>query len=218
MGECPRACERLALVVLSLYAITISVLHARPLNPLCIRDFVNPAAKGSCMCNDYSFCLCTPSLASDVIIELEDEHGRVENVVFIERRDGRGLALVGGFVKVGEASEAAAAREVLEETGLPIRHLRQWCMFSQPARDPRRHTAALVYIARARGTPKAGDDAKGVRIISLHELRTNFQRFAFDHGEIISAYMRANHPQRAGGPIETAGAYDQLCQSHGTAV
>ena len=123
----------------------------------------------------------------------------MKDIVFIERRDGRGLAMVGGFVKVGEAAEDAAAREALEETGLVVFNLRQWCVFSRPHRDPRRHTAALVFAARARGTPKASDDAKGIRTVSVHELQTNMPTFAFDHGQIVDAYVRAHHPSGGGG-------------------
>ena len=143
------------------------------LNPICKRDFVSPTTSGNCLCGEGEFCLCTPSLASDVIIELEDGNGT--NVVFIERRDGRGLAMVGGFVRVGESAEAAAAREVKEETGLDITWLHQWCTFSAPNRDPRRHTAALVFIGRARGAPRAADDAKvctGIHDILLVHLLT----------------------------------------------
>ena len=35
-------------------------------------------------------------------------------------------------------------REALEETGLQLTSLKQWCMFSSPGRDPRGHTAARV--------------------------------------------------------------------------
>ena len=74
-------------------------------------------------------------------------------------------------VRVGESSEAAAAREALEETGLAVTQLRQWCVFSEPSRDPRRHTAALVFVARARGTPKASDDAKGDKPLAVNSTR-----------------------------------------------
>lgn len=47
-------------------------------------------------------------------------HGRLQEstrVAFILRGDGRGLAVIGGFLQVGEAAEAGVRREVLEETG-----------------------------------------------------------------------------------------------------
>ena len=108
---------------------------------------------------------------------------------------GRGLAMVGGFVRVGESAEDAAVREALEETGLNIYNLRQFCLFSAPRRDPRRHTAAQVFMARAVGTPKAHDDAKGVRTVPLSELQLSPPAFAFDHGKIVEAFMQHHHPR-----------------------
>ena len=102
------ACVTLYALIATVYAVGGSKINA-----LCRRDFIQPASSGSCLCGERDFCLCTPSLAADVIIELEDVAGHVESVVFIERADGRGLAMVGGFVKVSEAGKAAAKREVL---------------------------------------------------------------------------------------------------------
>lgn len=193
---------------LALYAVALTAIHfggvGCKINALCLRDFVEPAADGSCLCGKNEYCLCTPSLAADVIIELDDG-----GVVFIERKDGRGLAMVGGFVKVGESAEAAAVREALEETGLEIRELRQFCVFSAPHRDPRRHTAALVYHARSSGKPKASDDAKAVRIVPLRQLVAKPPRFAFDHGEIVGAYVHAR--RRAGGVDEWGHGIAQTC-------
>ena len=72
-------------------------------------------------------------------------------------------------------------------------------MFSRPRRDPRRHTAALVFVARARGVPKARDDAKGVRVVPIAQLQTAPPTFAFDHGDIVGAYVRQHHPPEATG-------------------
>ena len=63
--------------IVSLYAIALTLRHLwwQPkLNPLCTRDFVEPAQKGSCLCGEKKYCVCTPNLASDIIIELETPH------------------------------------------------------------------------------------------------------------------------------------------------
>jgi len=185
----------LALSLVSMYALllTAKMFFSSPEPPrvynLCKRDFVKAAKRGSCLCGERRYCLCTPSLAADILIELEGDDGQPTHVVFIERRDGRGLAMVGGFVKVGESTEDAARREALEETGLNVTHIRQWCTFSHPERDPRRHTAALVHVARARGMPRSGDDAKGIRVVPIAELMGRPPQFAFDHGRIVAAYV-----------------------------
>ncbi len=118
----------------------------------------------------------------DVIIELEDRPG---SVVLIERKNAPlGWALPGGFVDEGEALWEAAAREAAEETGLEVELLEQFFTYSAPDRDPRRHTVSTVYLARASGTPKAGDDAGRAAIFDLNALPD----LAFDHGQILADY------------------------------
>jgi 8-oxo-dGTP diphosphatase len=41
-------------------------------------------------------------------------------LLLLERSDGQGLCLPGGYLRVGEAPEQAMAREVLEETGYRV--------------------------------------------------------------------------------------------------
>ena len=100
--------ERLAIIALLAYSLALTARHfslpPAKLFELCGRDFHEPAAKGSCLCRAGEFCMCTPGLAADVILELEDRPGGgVRGVAFVVRGDGRGLAMVGGFVKVGES-------------------------------------------------------------------------------------------------------------------
>jgi 8-oxo-dGTP diphosphatase len=126
----------------------------------------------------------TPLLTVDIIIEMVDRPGRP--IVFIERRHPpHGWALPGGFVDVGESLETAAVREALEETMLHVTLTRLLGNYSDPARDFRGHTASAVYIAEARGEPRAADDA---RHLALHDPREAPQ-LAFDHDRIISDYL-----------------------------
>lgn len=126
----------------------------------------------------------TPALTVDIVIELVDRPGRP--IVLIERRfPPLGWALPGGFVDVGEAVEPAAVREALEETALAVTLKTLLGVYSDPARDPRRHTASAVYVAHAHGEPRAQDDAKNVGIFSLDRLP---EVLCFDHARILADY------------------------------
>ncbi|HFQ91439.1 MAG TPA: NUDIX hydrolase, partial [Chromatiales bacterium] len=99
----------------------------------------------------------TPLLTVDIVIELPPPRA---GIVLIERKNPpHGWALPGGFVDPGETVETAAAREALEETGLEVRLRALLGCYSDPRRDPRGHTASVVYVASARGEPRARSDA-----------------------------------------------------------
>ena len=118
----------------------------------------------------------------DIIIEMS-----CGGIVLIERKNPPfGWALPGGFVDYGESLEEAAVREALEETSLRITLTAQLHTYSNPARDPRKHTITTVYLAKAKGKPKAADDAKDVGIFTQDTLP---HQLAFDHKEILIKYF-----------------------------
>lgn len=128
----------------------------------------------------------TPLLAADIIIELNDRPERP--IVLIERKNPPlGWALPGGFVDVGESVPDAAVREASEETALNVELSALLGVYSDPGRDPRGHTASMVYIATALGEPRAQDDAKTVRVVGLDDLPADL---AFDHAQILADYRR----------------------------
>ncbi|MCB9745931.1 MAG: NUDIX hydrolase [Alphaproteobacteria bacterium] len=123
-----------------------------------------------------------PTPTVDVVVELDG------GVVLIRRRNPPlGWALPGGFVDEGETVEAAAAREVMEETGLTVELEELLYVYSDPSRDPRKHTMSVVFTGRASGAPRGQDDAAEARVFSLDALPSPL---AFDHGQILADYAR----------------------------
>jgi 8-oxo-dGTP diphosphatase len=103
-------------------------------------------------------------------------------------------ALPGGFVRTGESLEAAAWRELQEETGLSaakVGHMEQLGSFGAPKRDPRERVVSVAYLAFVPNLPepKAGGDAREAQILPIDSLgaKANQKRLAFDHHEILAA-------------------------------
>lgn len=128
----------------------------------------------------------TPLIAVDIIIELIDRDSRP--IVLIERKNPPyGWAIPGGFVDVGETLEQAAVREAKEETCLDVTLTALLGNYSDPGRDARHHTVSAVYIAQAKGQPKAADDAAHLDVFTLQNLP---QTLAFDHNKILADYAQ----------------------------
>jgi len=118
----------------------------------------------------------------DCIVELPGDR-----IVLIKRKNPpHGWALPGGFVDEGEPLHAACVREVREETGLEVDLSEQFFTYSDPRRDPRRHTISTVYIGWAEGEPSGSDDAAEARAFTLDTLP---RELAFDHSTIIADYV-----------------------------
>ncbi|MEO5364399.1 MAG: NUDIX hydrolase [Magnetococcus sp. DMHC-8] len=128
--------------------------------------------------------ITTPHIAADIVIELVDRPDRP--ILLIERRNPPfGWALPGGFMEVGERLEHTAIREAAEETTLAVTLKALLGVYSAPDRDPRFHTVTAVFVAEARGTPQAADDAKNVRIVAVDQLPA---LLAFDHAQVLADY------------------------------
>jgi 8-oxo-dGTP diphosphatase len=125
-----------------------------------------------------------PTPTVDVLIELDGKPG---TLVFIERKnEPHGFALPGGFVDEGEWIADAAVREAKEETGLDVELVELFHVYSDPSRDPRKHTVSTVFIGRASGQPTGSDDAARCVVCAPGELPGPL---VFDHGVIVSDYV-----------------------------
>lgn len=129
-----------------------------------------------------------PAVTVDVAIVTRDRNPRV---LLIRRKHdpfASCWALPGGFVDMDESLEAAAARELFEETGVQAVDLRQLRTFGDPQRDPRGRTISVVYLAQVDADAvmaRAADDAAAVGWFSL----SRPPELAFDHKKIL-LYVR----------------------------
>ena len=93
-------------------------------------------------------------------------------------------ALPGGFVDYGEKTEDAAIREAKEETSIDVKIEKLFNVYSNPDRDPRRHTVSVFYLAHGNfDDAKADDDAKDIGVFSFDKLED--LKIAFDHKDIL---------------------------------
>lgn len=133
-------------------------------------------------CGNRVYIYRNPFPTVDIIIELEDK-----GMVLIQRaKRPYGWALPGGFVEYGEALEEAARREAREETSLDVEIVGQLGAYSAPDRDPRHHTISVVFLARAKGEPRAADDAWEIGVFTEKSLPSHM---AFDHAQILADYL-----------------------------
>lgn len=94
-------------------------------------------------------------------------------------------ALPGGFLRETEDLEAAARREIEEETGLTGLGIEQIGAFGAPDRDPRERVVSIAFMAVVRHAdvvPRAGSDAAEVAWMPLHSP----PKLAFDHRKILA--------------------------------
>ncbi len=131
----------------------------------------------------------SPSLAVDCVVL-----GPGGRLLLIRRKnppfEGR-YALPGGYVQYGETTEHAAARELVEETGLVATNLSLVGVYSDPHRDPRGHVVSVAYRIETAGyDPNALDDAADAAFVEKWEDLD----LAFDHRSIVADAVRQCSP------------------------
>jgi 8-oxo-dGTP diphosphatase len=130
-----------------------------------------------------------PALTVDIVVFALDENDL--QVMLIQRDQGPfegDWALPGGFVNVDETLDAAAARELEEETGLRDIFLEQLYTFGDVDRDPRERVVTVAYYALvnlAGHNVRAASDARNAAWFSVNELPD----LAFDHRKILNVAL-----------------------------
>lgn len=96
-------------------------------------------------------------------------------------------ALPGGFVHEHEALEAAAHRELVEETGIANPFLEQVVAVGTKGRDPRGHVVTILYVALVSAdlALHPGTDAAAAQWFATDALPA----LAFDHEQLLAAAL-----------------------------
>lgn len=113
-----------------------------------------------------------------------------QGILLVERKfEPLGWALPGGFVDYSEQLDVAIIREMKEETGLDVTVKALVGVYSNPIRDPRRHTITTAFWCESLDLDKleAGDDAAKALFFPLSSLPKNI---VFDHRVIIDDFIK----------------------------
>ncbi|MGG3449399.1 NUDIX domain-containing protein [Domibacillus aminovorans] len=102
--------------------------------------------------------------------------------------EGGKWAIPGGFIQLDETGIQAAARELVEETGVEGLHIRHFGVYDTPGRDPRGWIISNAFYAivpeSALASRRAADDAADVQLFSIEDVLK--LDLAFDHRDIIT--------------------------------
>ncbi|GAB5553901.1 MAG: NUDIX domain-containing protein [Saprospiraceae bacterium] len=138
----------------------------------------------------YSYEYPRPAITVDCIIFGLDASQQLK-VLLIQRGTEPYLdywAFPGGFVDMDETLEAAALRELEEETGMRDVFIEQLYTFGNPGRDPRGRVISVAYFALVnleRYPIKAASDASNAAWFEVNSM----PELAFDHQQIFNTAL-----------------------------
>ena len=113
-----------------------------------------------------------PSVTVDILLFTIEEE---ELKVLLIRRDTMPAihkwAIPGGFIRMDESADEAAARRIREEAGVENVHLEQLYTFSAVDRDPRMRVISIAYFAAVPGGTlrfRAGVETSEAQLFAIH--------------------------------------------------
>jgi 8-oxo-dGTP diphosphatase len=132
-----------------------------------------------------------PAFAVTVDVVILTMAEGVLHVLLVRRGEEpfRGVwAVPGGFKRPDETLDAAARRELFEETGVDVASLlTQFGAYGDPGRDPRMNVVTVAYLAVLRevGAIVAGTDAAQAGLVPVLDILEERIELAFDHLRIV---------------------------------
>jgi ADP-ribose pyrophosphatase YjhB (NUDIX family) len=116
-----------------------------------------------------------------------------EQVLLHLRDDSNTWGLPGGLMDIGETALESAAREVAEETGLKVKNLKLFAIFSGPcfeAKYPNGDKTSPVnmgfFTREYEGVPIETEEALAVGFFALHDLPQNMNPF---HRNFVDGFI-----------------------------
>ena len=133
-----------------------------------------------------------PPVAVTVDVALFAIHRDALHILLIERGVEPFVgawALPGGFVQPDEDLDAAAARELEEETGVTedTAYLEQLRSYGSPGRDPRMRVVTIAYwgACATLPAPLGSSDAAHAELVPVSQVEEGDIELAFDHDRIV---------------------------------
>lgn len=124
-----------------------------------------------------------PAVTTDCVVFGVD--GDKLKILLIERGNEpyKGYwAFPGGFLNMDENATQGALRELAEETGLRLDHIKEFGTFTDVNRDPRERVISIAFYALIdKAVVKGGDDAAKAQWFAIDELPP----LAFDHNKML---------------------------------
>ena len=132
---------------------------------------------------NYCYKYPHPAVTTDCVVFGVD--GQKLKILLIERGNEpyKGCwAFPGGFLDMDENAPQGALRELEEETGLKLEHVKEFGTFSDVNRDPRERVISIAFYALTEiMNVKGCDDAAKAQWFAVDDL----PGLAFDHDEMI---------------------------------